>query len=299
MKKLRNISVTFGLLASATVPTAAFASEDGSVAYPLGVNTIMAGAMPEKGDTWFQDYLAYYNAGKFTDRNGNDAVPDFKADVVVNAMRVVHKWDAQIGPFEVMSGIVLPVVHQTIRTPLGRDRDLGLAYVEIQPIYLAYTSPDKKFMGYAGVDVYFPNNNKVSYNYHSFNPTAYMTWFPTPKLELSAAVGVELHSKLKSSDYTSGNLFYSDWGINYKVLDKVPGFSAGVGGYVVTQLTDDKLNGVRLPDGNRQRGFGIGPQIAYGTSRAAFGLKWQHEFGTENRPEGDKFWLQLMIPLKR
>jgi hypothetical protein len=86
--------------------------------------------------------------------------------------------------------------------------------------------------------------------------------------------------------------------VNYRPLDNLPGLAIGVGGDVVLQLTDDELNGSTVPGGFRQQGFTIGPQISYGTPNGAIGLKWQHEFETENRPEGEKFWLQWMAPLK-
>ena len=55
----------------------AFATEGGGGAYPNGAEDFMAGALPPPG-TYFKNYLLYYSASQFNDKNGNDLIPDFK-----------------------------------------------------------------------------------------------------------------------------------------------------------------------------------------------------------------------------
>lgn len=280
------------------MPSIAAATENGVGAYPLGVNTIMAGATPGPGETWIQNYSVYYNANSFTNSAGDGAVPGFRADVGVNATRVFHNWNVEVGPFQLLSGIVVPVMGSRVRTPLDTTKSFSIGDIEIQPLYLGYVSPDKTFFAYGGIEAYIPTGTDVSNNFYSVGPTLFATWMPTPKWDLSLTLNVEFHSENTDTNYRSGTLFHADWGVNYKPIDSLPTLSVGVGGYVVTQLSDDKLDGAVFQDGFRQEGFAIGPQIAYGTDFGAIAVKWQHEFETKNRTEGDKFWLQVMVPFK-
>jgi hypothetical protein len=75
----------------------------------------------------------------------------------------------------------------------------------------------------------------------------------------------------------------------------------GVGGYYIKQVTDDEINGVKVgPDGFRLQRAAVGPQIVYYFSeKAGIAAKYQHEFATENGPEGDRYWVQFVVPIGR
>ncbi|MET3354392.1 UNVERIFIED_ORG: hypothetical protein ABID33_002303 [Xanthobacter viscosus] len=280
------------------MPQLARATENGAIAYPIGVNTVMAGALPGPGETWWQNYTVYYTAGAFTDGQGNAAVPGFKADVAVNAARLLHGWDVSLGPFELVSGIVVPIMNVDVGTASGSQSSFGVGDITLQPLYLGWSNADKTFLGYAGVDIFIPTGGGISNNFYSINPLANFTWFPTPKLEISGAIGLEFHTENTDTDYRSGSLFFMDFGVNYHAFDTIPPLAIGIGGYVIKQFTDDKVEGVVYQDGFRQQGIAIGPQISYGTPNGAIALKWQHEFATENRPEGERFWCQFLLPLR-
>lgn len=291
------VSAVFVCVVGSSLCATVLATENGGLSYPLGVNTIAAGVMPGPGQTWLQNYSAYYDADTFTDEHGHSSVPGFKARVFVNATRLFHNWDRKIGPFDLLSGLVVPLYRTTAGSSLGTETNYGVGDIEIQPLYLGYTNQDKSFYGFAGIDVYVPTRSNVSSNYYTFSPTVYMTWFPGPKWELSTAFGVEFHTRNNDSRYRSGNVFFADYGVNYKPSDKLPGLAIGLGGYLTSQFSDDQVSGQTILGGFRQKGFALGPQISYSGSFGAIGLKWQREFKTKNRPEGDKIWLQWMIPL--
>ncbi|MGR7995096.1 SphA family protein [Xanthobacter sp. ZOL 2024] len=274
------------------------ATENGAIAYPIGVNTIMAGAMPAPGETWYQNYAVYYSAGAFTDGQGNSAVPGFSASVAVNAGRLFHTWNVDLGPLLLASGIVVPVMNANVSTAFGSDSNFGFGDITLQPIDLGWSNADHTFFGYVALDVFVPTGGPTSNNFYTFNPHTTFTWLALPTLDISGAIGVEFHSKNTDTDYKSGALFFLDWGVNWHAFDKVPGLAVGLGGYVIKQFSDDELDGLVYLDGFRQQGFAVGPQISYGGPNGAIGLKWQHEFAAENRPEGDRFWLQFMLPLR-
>jgi len=276
----------------------AHASENGATAYPLGVNTIMAGGMPAPRKTWIQNYTAYYHSESLADSRGRNSIPGFRADVVVNATRVFHNWGAEAGPFRLLSGIVVPVSQNKVGVAPDADSHLGIGDVELQPLYLGYSSKRDKFFCFTGVDLYVPSNTKVSNNFYAINPSTYLTWMPMPKLELSSALSVEFHINDAHTNYKSGTLIANDWGANYRPFKRLNTLGVGIGGYSVIQLTDDKVSGRTFQDGHRQRGFAVGPQLLYCGNFGAVGFKWEREFEMRNRPQGNKLWFQLMIPLK-
>lgn len=294
----RRLLTITGICTLAAWPGTAQATENGAIAYPVGVNTLMAGALPGPGETWWQNYTVYYRGNTFTDARGRSSVPGFKADVFVNAARFLHTWNTGSEPFRLASGVVIPLLHTNVRTAFGSERNAGVGDITVQPLYFGWTNSDKTFFGYAGIDVYLPTKSNVSNNFFSVNPTVYMTWLPAPKLELSAAAGVEFHTEHGRTRYRSGPLFLLDWGVNYRPFESTPGLSVGVGGYFVQQLSDDLSGGAPVQNGFRQRNIAIGPQVSFGTPAGAVAIKWQHEFETKNRPEGDRFWFQFLLPLK-
>ncbi|WP_199901707.1 transporter, partial [Herbaspirillum sp. B65] len=52
-------------------------------------------------------------------------------------------------------------------------------------------------------------------------------------------------------------------------------------------------------NGFRGQAMGIGPQIRWDwTPGSAVTFKYQREFSVRNRPQGDRFWLQVSVPFK-
>ena len=52
-----------------------------------------------------------------------------------------------------------------------------------------------------------------------------------------------------------------------------------------------------LSDRARGRALGIGPQLFYAIGKAGGVLfKYQHEFLVQNRPAGDRVWVQWAVP---
>lgn len=298
MKTPKNVPMILGSAVLFALSGSAKATENGGIAYPIGVNTIMAGALPGPNETWWQNYMVYYTASSFTDGRGNGAVPGFSANVAVEAARILHGWDIDLGPFRLASGIVVPLMNTDVGTVAGSESSFGIGDITLQPLYLSWVSADKTFLGFAGVDIFVPTGGAISNNFYSIVPVFNFTWLPLPTLDISGAIGLEFHTENTQTSYQSGSLFFMDWGVNYHAFDKIPPLAIGVGGYMIKQFTDDEIQGIVYQDGFRQQGFAIGPQISYGTPNGAIAFKWQHEFATRNRPDGDRFWCQFLIPLK-
>ncbi|CUX61485.1 Protein involved in meta-pathway of phenol degradation [Agrobacterium deltaense Zutra 3/1] len=280
-------------------PLMAQATENGFLAYPLGVDTIVNGVVPTPGQTWIQSYSTFYAASSFKDSNGNDLIPGFDANVTVNTTRVFHTWDFQLDQFTVSSAVVLPVIGTDIDTAFSDSDNFALGDVTITPIFLGWSNTQKNFFANAAIDFFVPTKSEVSNDVFSIAPHVSMTFFPTSKLEFSTTIGTEFHLKNQDTDYKSGAVFFADWAINYRAFETLPQLAIGLQGYVAKQFTDDKIGGATVGDGFRQQVAAIGPQIVYsvGNKGGGFALKWQHEFAAENRTEGNKFWFQFQIPI--
>lgn len=63
-------------------------------------------------------------------------------------------------------------------------------------------------------------------------------------------------------------------------------------------MTNDRLNGANFQGGNKGQVFAIGPSVKYSTKTGTtFMAQWQREMAVENRFQGDKLWLNVVMPL--
>jgi hypothetical protein len=138
-------------------------------------------------------------------------------------------------------------------------------------------------------------------NYFAFQQELSVTYFLTKRLELSTLAVLDINAENPDTNYRSGSFVSVDWGVNYAPFASSPSLFFGVGGYYIKQVTDDEINGVKVgPDGFRLQRAAVGPQIVYYFSeKAGIAAKYQHEFATENGPEGDRYWVQFVVPIGR
>ena len=88
-----------------------------------------------------------------------------------------------------------------------------------------------------------------------------------------------------------------DWTLASVMQPPIRFRSASVG-FLYKQLTDDRLNGAVVGDGNRGQA-GIGPFVRYHPSPDwGITFKWQRDVQVENKTEGDRFILQVMYKLR-
>ena len=93
--------------------------------------------------------------------------------------------------------------------------------------------------------------------------------------------------------------------LDYLVGKRFGPWGVGVSGYYLKQTTDDKLDGRTISsalgpwsDGRKGQVFAIGPTVSYTTKNGVhFTGQWNRETNVENRFEGDKVMLKLIMPL--
>ncbi|QIE29762.1 transporter [Caballeronia sp. SBC2] len=281
----------------------AHATENGQISYPVGVNTVLNGVLPPPGGTQFYNYTLYYVANKFAGSDGQSLVPGFHLNAFVDAPRVIHTWNINLGPFTLSSGTIVPIFHLHVGSPGGTGNRTALGDIILEPWLIGYSNPSHSFFAFFATDVAVPSGaysvNRVAntgLNTYALMPYLSTTWFPTPAVEISTTALVEVNSPNSATHYHSGAVAALDYLVGYSLNSKV---QVGLQGYLLKQFTDDTVNGMPVPGGGfRGQAVAIGPQIRYMWSPAAgIVFKYQHEFAVRNRPQGEKLWMELSFPL--
>jgi hypothetical protein len=270
------------------------------------------------GDTSFQDGIAfpgwlveetigYYHAGQFNDHQG-EKVPGSNRLTTVSATTHV----AYLSKYKLLGGfygaeILLPLADVDMDTSFGpKDRERGVGDLIVSPFILQWS--DHKLFGMPYFhrfvfDVTLPtgeyNRNRpvnAGNNLVSINPYYAFTMVLTDRLELSARLHYLWNSEndkpfvgLGAGTIQPGQAFHANYAASYELTK---GVRVGINGYVLQQLTADKVDG-RSQANSEERVFGIGPGIQLGGGGLSLYLNSYFETGAENRPEGIKTVFRL------
>ena len=275
------------------------ALEGGTSSYPLGIVTVMSGAIGAPGETHAYTYNKTVAVDSIRDGQGNKVFPKAKGRVHAHAVRLVHTLD---GPTVLGGNVSLQVAvpyvdgHLDIPAlgPLGRDSSKGMgdplfgALISWQsPTYLHnveldFVAPWGKYDEHALINP--GNNSKAIYAAYAF------TWFPIPQVEVSSKSSVNYSYENPKTDYKSGVQIVIDYGFNYRLTQN---WLAGIGGYLSTQLNDDQSHGDNI--GNRTKSIKVGPQIGYASRDWGIIATYQNDVYARNTSEGDAVMLNGMF----
>jgi hypothetical protein len=280
---------------SAAMAAPAFASEGGGGAYPHGAEGFLTGALPPPGN-YAVNYVLYYSADSLKGRNGDSLPVDFDLEVAANVFRYIRVTDKKLFGASWAQHLFVPIMKVDVSTPAGSDDAFGLGDLIVDPIVLGWHAPPWHWA--CGIDIYVPvgeydekNIANIGRNYWTIEPVFAVSYLDH-SCELSAKFMYDINDENDDNDYVTGDEFHFD----YVAAVRWENAAIGLGGFYYEQITDD--SGVGAPeDGNRGKQFAWGPQVAYQYGKASLILKYQQEAGTENRPEGDRFWLKIVCPL--
>lgn len=297
----RNLGVTMSRIAYASVLASAFActlsgaalaTEGGGGAYANGAESFMTGALPPPG-FYALSYNQYYTAGEFK----NDAPPfaDFDLTVAATIFRAVYVTDVSILGGTWAMHAFLPFAKVDVDMGPASDSASGLGDIIIDPFIVGWHFGE--FHLITGLDIYLPTGAydkndlaNVGRNYTTFTPVLAATWLNAEGYEASFKLMYDINTENTATDYTSGDELHADF-----ILAKHWGpLAVGLGGYAYKQVTGDSGAGAVLGDFKGQA-VGLGPQLSYGAGNLQVTAKYQSEFAVENKPEGDKFWLNLTL----
>jgi hypothetical protein len=135
-------------------------------------------------------------------------------------------------------------------------------------------------------------------NFWTYEPIVAVVYFGQQTgFEASAFLGVSFNDRNSATDYDSGNQAHIEGTVAWHRprWGGVAGF--GVTGFAYQQISDDSGPGATFGD-FRASTNGIGPVMSYirnvDDSQLLVEGKWLHEFGVENRPEGDTLFVKVM-----
>ena len=315
-KRTRRLTVVgpslVAALTAGLLPFAAIATEGGATNKALGVDTVLPGVMPPPGMR-LTSYLGYYTADQTLDGSGNPrpGISNFKIDAAAFTTRFQYVWsDAKLWGADIETRVGLTWfadvdLHLDVQTPGGKIHRSGsendfLPGGLLAPALLGWHGETVHQV--TGLEIFFPGREyqpaqvvNVSSGYWSVAPAYWITWFPTEATEVSGSLVYLYNFKNDNTNYLSGQEVNLDYGLGYAVT---PTWQVGLNGYLYKQVTDDEVNGVAVPGGNKGQAVAVGPFIRYHPSKN-FGItfKWQHEYLVENRASGNRFFLQISAQL--
>lgn len=274
----------------------AWGTESGGGAYPNGAEGFMTAAMPPPGN-YLISYNTLYTADSF--KNASPVFDDFKVSTLASVARLIHVTDKKIlgGNWGMHAFLVYADVN--VKNVGGNSqRQRGMGDLIIDPFALGWHVGDWHFV--AGVDIYLPTGSydkkdlaNIGRNYVTLEPLVGFTYRNLAGYEFSMKTMFDYNFENRATDYRSGNELHAD----FVAARHIGPWSLGVGGYAYQQVSGDSGKGAVLGD-FKGRAMALGPQVAYTAQNGvSLSARFQHEFNVLNRPEGDKFWLNLSVPL--
>ncbi len=316
--KLLLAPIVMLVMVSGFLPTGSvFAGEGYNNHYPGGQEDFAI--RPEKPASLFvTNYFELYNATTLRNNSGNKAsIPglgdvDFKLNVVSNSTRFI-----KLTPYKFLGGnlsltAIVPFVnvHTSMSAgpvDMGSQTKTGLGDIEVGAGLTWF--PSKTFYHGVNFDIVMPTGAydkddmaNIGRNYWSFNPFYVFSYLGDkdsviPGFEVSAKVMYWINTINAATSYTSGQEFSTD----YLIGQHFGRWCVGANGHFLYQTTDDKQYGRTAVDpisgqrtGVRGKFLSIGPVVSYKFDGGGFvSVKYQFDVIAKNRPEGEKFWLNI------
>ena len=274
------------------------ATESGGSAYAHGAEGWMTGMLPPPGD-YYLNYLNYYSADRLNGPDGKTQIDDFSIEAKANVFRYVKVTDKRLWGASYAFQVLMPVVDLEVEMLGQRDSRTGLGDIIVDPFILGWHFDDLHVV--AGVDFILPTGRydsqrlaNIGRNYYTIEPALAVTYLHPSGLELSGKLMYDISFENNKTSYESGDEVHMDYAAGWRFGK----WSAGVSGYYNKQVTEDRLSGRTVgPDGNRGEVLAIGPSIQYRSKTAIFSASFQKEVDAENRPQGEKVWLNFILPL--
>jgi hypothetical protein len=273
----------------------ASATEGGGGHYPNGAENFYAGAVPPPG-LYLLNYTLSYHADRFNDANGRSAVPNFDLKVKADTLRFLYMTPTTILGANYGMHLLVPLLDVDVKAAGMSSSKSGLGDITFDPFILAWHH-SKNFHTAFGLDFIAPtgsyDKNRLANpgrNYWTVEPLYAISYLADSGFEASAKFMYAVNSRNRDTDVKSGQEFHADYAVGWKFGQ----WSVSANGYYYHQTTDDKLNGASI--GNRGRAFAVGPGVMWEGEKLKVVAAYQHETSVKNRPEGDNFWVKLIIP---
>lgn len=277
---------------------AVHATEGGVSVYPNGTENFMLGALPPPG-VYGMVYGNHYKATRVNDDSGNNLnIPGFKVGADVVAGRIAWVPGTKVMGGDLVAHVIVPIVNLSVSVPGASQTKTGLGDITTGLGVGFHHSPNLHSV--VAIDAFLPTGayNKtdlanIGKNHWAVEPVYAVSYIDPKGFNGDLKFGYIINGKNSTTGYTSGNEFHFDYAAGWGFGN---GWTAGVGGYVYQQVTDDKGAGAPA-NGNRGRAMAIGPSVKYDSGKGWFAtLKYEKEMSVKNRAQGDSVWLKAVFP---
>lgn len=271
-------------------------TEGGGGAYANGSEGFLTAYLPPPG-TYLVNYNTFYSANSF--KNPSPVFDDFKVASFASIARLIHVTDQKIlGANWAMHAFLVYADVDVKNLNGGHQQKRGVGDFIFDPIALGWHFGNWHVI--TGVDVYVPtgsyNKNDLANagrNYLTLEPVVAFTYLNPAGYEFSMKTMFDYNFENRATRYRSGNELHAD----FVAAKHVGQWAFGMGGYAYQQLTGDSGAGALFGD-FKGRAYALGPQVAYTAKNGInVSVRLQHEFDVVNRPEGEKYWINLSLPL--
>ncbi len=314
-----NRKVSMGALAIATTLLSAnsgMAAERGAGFYLLGSKGPAAGIAPPPG-LYFQNDIYLYDGslggGKQLPTGGKLAV-GVEGQAVLAAPTLLWVPEEEVLDGRLGLGLTVPYgwmktnADVTIAGPLGGTATGAVTdtvFTVGDPLVSASLGWDTGNLHWqVGTIINVPIGDyqdgeisNIAFHHWGADVNGALTWLdPASGYELSGALGMTFNAENPATNYKSGNELHFEWAA-LKHFGQT--WDLGLVGYAYHQTTGDSGDGAPRPFKGKAYAVGatIGWNFEVANQPVSARIKYFHEFGVENRAEGDSVFLTIALPL--
>jgi hypothetical protein len=300
------------LMAALLFSAAARATENGGSVYPVGAETVLQGMMPAPHATGVATFTLFITANEFDNSNGQPALPDFKARIFGNAVKIEHNWGIPVFGGMLESTVAIPVLYEQVREGTSHANSekltqFGLSNCLIVPLGVAYHKGH--WNGFYQVDFYPPaapystatGKLNVGQHHTALSPVGAFTYLSDKeKWEVSSKVDyivnfTDNNPANGDASYRSGNELTWEYSAMRAVSKKM---ALGLNGYLYQQTTNDQCTGAGCTVTGNGRDLAVGPEMrVFFGKHSAFAVKYFRDTLVENKCRGNGFWFETGFPL--
>ena len=274
-----------------------WATEGGGSTYAHGTENAFVGFMPSPG-FYGLVYASHDHLSKLRDDKGDEIELPFDVKANVIAPRAVWVTDTKLLNGQLAWHAVLPLVSLDSHIAGYSEKHQGLGDLVIGS-GLGYHPSEKVHYAF-GLDITAPTGTykqdnlvNLGRNYWNIQPAFALSYIQASGLNADLKLMYGINFKNSDTNYRSGQELHMDYALGYALNN---GWTAGIGGYLYQQTTDDKQDST-VRSNSKGRAFAVGPSISYhNNSGFLVSVKWQQDYGVRNRAEGNAVKIKLAIP---
>ncbi|MFL5435310.1 MAG: transporter [Myxococcales bacterium] len=271
--------------------------------YTPGANASFIDMLPGRTGIAVTDAFVYRPVSATRVPVAGAVVDNLDGNVFADSLLALYRTPVELLGGNLGLGAALAVAWVDVSGTGARSgSDSGIADVLLYPFLLGWTRGDLQYDVRLGI--YAPTGKyevgslaNLGKNYWTFEPGLAVSWLSANTgLEASGFVAVDVNTRNDATDYQSGSQFHLDATLAKHFALLGGRLGAGASAFYYQQIGSDSGSGATL-GAFKASSIGVGPAASYATKidwlDLAVELKWLPEIHSDNRVEGDLFWIKV------